>query len=305
MDISIIIVSWNTRNLLKKCLQSIYEHANGVSFEIFVVDNGSRDGTVEMVRREFTNVTAIANEANRGFAGANNQGIQKAKGQYILLLNPDTELKNDALLRMDEWMDAKPACGIAGCHLLNADLSHQNSVRRFPSVSDQTIILLKLHHLFPRLSPIRHYLIDDFDYEKESPVDQVMGAFFMIRREVIKKIGMLDERNFFNWFEEVDFCRRARGAGYEVWYTPIAEIVHHYGQSFKQVMPFAKQRMWNRSLRRYFRKHHSVIVYSIIVIVSWIALGLSILYSSRKRFLAPSGWLWVRRGDRNLFPKPK
>lgn len=275
MDISIIIVSWNTRELLKKCLASIYANTQGASFEIFVVDNGSRDGTVEMARREFTNVTVIANEANRGFADANNQGIKRALGRYILLLNPDTELKSDALSRMAEWMDTKPSCGIAGCHLLNADLSHQNSVRRFPGVSDQTIILLKLHHLFPRIPPIQSYLADDFDYEKESPVDQVMGAFFMIRREVIKKIGTLDERNFFNWFEEVDFCRRAREAGYEIWYTPVAEIIHHYGQSFKQVMQFAKQRMWNRSLRRYFRKHHSVIAYCVISFASWIALGLA------------------------------
>ncbi len=260
---------------MKKCLESIYAHTRGISFEIFVIDNGSHDGTVEMIRLEFPSVTCIANAVNRGFAGANNQGIEMAGGRYVLLLNPDTELKNDALARMTEWMDTKPNCGVVGCRLLNTDLSHQNSVRRFPRLLDQIIILLKLHHIFPKLPPLSRYLASRFDYTKESKVDQVMGAFFMIRLEGIEKIGILDERNFFNWFEEVDFCIRAREAGYEIWYTPSADVIHHYGQSFKQIMPFAKQKMWNRSLRRYFHKHHSVIEYSVIASVGWIALGMA------------------------------
>ena len=275
MDVSIIIVSWNTRDLLQKCLQSIYKHTRGISFEIFVIDNGSHDGAVEMIRLEFPGLTCIANVVNRGFAGANNQGIKRAGGRYVLLLNPDTELTNDALSLMTKWMDEKRECGIAGCHLLNTDLSHQNSVRRFPQLLDQTIILLKLHHLFPKL--LSSYLESDFDYRKESKVDQVMGAFFMIRRSVIENLGELDERNFWNWFEEVDFCLRARDRGYEIWYAPLANVIHHYGQSFKQVMPFAKQEMWNRSLRNYFKKHNSIIAYCVITLASWLAVLISLI----------------------------
>ncbi|MBI4359603.1 MAG: glycosyltransferase family 2 protein [Candidatus Jacksonbacteria bacterium] len=305
MDISIIIVSWNTRDLLKKCLESIYARTRGTSFEIFVIDNGSRDKTIETVRQEFPDVITVSNTENRGFAGANNQGIRKAKGRYVLLLNPDTELKNNALLGMANFMDKKsPVCGVAGCHLLNADLSHQNSVRRFPGVLDQVIILLKLHRLFPGLAPISFYLASDFDYSKETSVDQVMGAFFMIRRETLEKVGMLDERNFFNWFEEVDFCRRARECGYEIWYTPSAEVIHHYGQSFRQVMLFAKQRMWNRSLRRYFRKHHSVIEYSVIASVSWIALGMVWCMDLVKRILAPRQPTASPMSPKSVLPSP-
>jgi GT2 family glycosyltransferase len=265
MQISIIIVSWNTRDLLKKCLQTIYEHARGISFEIFVIDNGSRDGTVEMIQNEFKEVRCMVNTVNMGFAAANNQGILSASGRYILLLNPDTELIDNALQKMIDFMENKSSCGIAGCHLLNPDKGHQDSVRRFPGFLDQTFILLKLHHIFPHFKPFDDYREKGFDYSKARIVDQVMGAFFMVRREVFEKIGLLDEKSFFNWFEEVDFCKRAYEAGFEVWYTPHAEIIHHYGQSFKQIMPIAKQKMWNKSLSMYFRKHHPKSAYCSII----------------------------------------
>jgi GT2 family glycosyltransferase len=257
MDLSIIIVNWKVKNLLEKCLWSIFEQTKDIKFEVFVVDNASADGSVEMVREKFPQVNLIASSENLGFARGNNLAIQKAHGRYILLLNPDTEILENALSKMVHFMDTHPECGIAGCKLLNPDLTLQPSVRAFPSFASQVLILLKLHHLFPHSKAIYHYLKYDFDYEKTQEVDQVMGAFMIIRREVIKKIGLLDE-NFWIWFEEVDFCKRAKEAGFKVLYTPDAKIIHHFGQSFKQVMNVKKQKDFNRSLAYYFKKHGTI-----------------------------------------------
>lgn len=274
MDLSIIIVSWNVRDLLKKCLSSIYKHTRGITFEIFVIDNGSTDNSALMIKEKFPKVKLAINQENKGFAAANNQCIKKAVGDYILLLNPDTELKEDSMTPMVEFMKQNDACGIAGCHLLNSDGSDQTSVRRFPGFLDQALILLKLHRILPNLTPLRRYLCADFDYSREQKVDQIMGAFFMIKREVIDKIGLLDEK-FFIWFEEVDYCLRAQKAGWQVVYAPVTSVIHHFGQSFKQMMTVDKQKIWNKSLRYYFLKHRGFAKYVLIILLSWISLGLS------------------------------
>jgi len=284
MDLSIIIVSWNVSNLLKKCINSIYKRTQGISFEVFVIDNASADNTVQIIRKNFSQVKLIINQENKGFAGANNQGIKGAEGDYVLLLNPDTELKEDSFTKMVKFMKDNPKCGIAGCHLLNPDGSHQDSVRRFPKFLDQALILLKLHHIFPQFAPFQHYLCKDFDYKQEQQVDQVMGAFFMIRRKVIEQIGLLDEK-FFIWFEEVDYCQRAKAAGWQVIYTPLTSIIHHFGQSFKQVMTIKKQKIWNRSLRYYFFKHYGFWKYAVIALLSWISLGLVYLLNFKAQIL--------------------
>ena len=256
MDLSIIIVNWKVKDLLKKCLQSIFEQTKNISFEVFVVDNASSDGSVEMVREKFPQVDLIASSENLGFAKGNNLAIKKSRGRYILLLNPDTEILDNALEKMVRFMDAHLDCGISGCNLLNPDLSLQPSVRAFPNLASQAFILLKIHHLLPHTKTIYKYLVQNFDYEKTQEVEQVMGAFMMIRREVVDKIGLLDE-NFWIWFEEVDFCKRAKSAGWEILYTPEAKIIHHFGQSFKQAMGVKKQKDFNRSLSYYFKKHET------------------------------------------------
>lgn len=257
MDLSIIIVNWKVKDLLEKCLRSIFEQTKNIGFEIFVVDNASGDGSVEMVREKFPQVDLTASTENLGFAKGNNLAAKKANGKYVLLLNPDTEILDNALEKMVKFMNNHPECGIAGCKLLNPDLSLQPSVRSFPTFASQVFILLKLHHLFPHSKAMYHYLMQDFDYEKTQEVDQVMGAFFMIRREVIEKIGLLDE-NFWIWFEEVDYCKRAKNAGWKILYTPEAKIIHHYGQSFKQVLNVKKQKDFNKSLSYYFKKHQPI-----------------------------------------------
>ena len=254
MDLSIIIVNWKVKDLLEKCLRSIFLQTKNINFEVFVVDNNSGDGSVEMVREKFPQVDLTASAENLGFAKGNNLAIKKSRGRYVLFLNPDTEILDNALDKMVRFMDAHPECGIAGCKLLNQDLSLQPSIRAFPDLASQIFILLKIHNFLPHSKAMYKYLAGVFDYEKMQEVDQVMGAFMIIRREVIEKIGLLDE-NFWLWFEEVDFCKRAKEAGWKILYTPEAKIIHLYGQSFKQALSVPKQKVLNRSLAYYFKKH--------------------------------------------------
>ncbi|OGL72308.1 hypothetical protein A3D72_01400 [Candidatus Uhrbacteria bacterium RIFCSPHIGHO2_02_FULL_57_19] len=254
IDVSVIIVSWNTRELLGRCLKSLFEQTHGVSFEVFVVENASSDDSAEMVRSEFTQVNLIANDANLGFARANNQAIAEAKGECVLLLNPDTELIDDGISNLVAVARKHPEAGIVGGKILNPDRSIQASVRRFPTLCSQVLITLKFHHAFPDIPCLRRYFANDVNPESEQSADQVMGAFFLISRQALNIVGTLDER-FFIWFEEVDYCKRVVNAGLKVLYTPVAQVVHHGGESFAQVFALKKQKMFNASLAKYMRKH--------------------------------------------------
>ena len=289
MDLSIIMVPWNVRDLVRENLKAIYNTSPQSSpykgeevfeFEVFAVDNNSRDGTKEMIRNEFPQVKLIANNYNAGFAMANNQAIKIAKGRYILLLNPDMRVLPGTLETMIKWMDEHKEVGLAGCHLVHPVKSPQMQgaeqfhgvkkngetvphVRRFPTVWDQLAIVLKLPHLFPSL--LDKYLMRDFNYSKESEVDSIRGSFFMIKREVIEKIGALDER-YFIWFEEVDFCRRVWQAGWKVMYTPAAQCVDYVGKSFAQVKRGVTQKYFRDSMLKYFKKWHPVWQYYVLKI---------------------------------------
>jgi len=283
MDLSIVILNWKVKDLLRKCLASVYEHTSGIDFEVFVVDNDSRDGSVEMVLQEFSQVTLMANNTNVGFAAGNNQAIEQASGDFVILLNPDTELTSNAFAKIIEVMQMHPEVGVCGPKLLNPDGTLQNSVRHYPSFCSQALVMLKLHNFLPWLPPVRHYFATDFDYEREQEVDQVMGAAFMIRRDVLEDIGGLDQ-DYFIWFEEVDYCRRAANAGYKVLYTPQAEIIHHGGESFVQALGLQRQKYLNDSLLKYMKKHHGMLawsglaaLYPISMLLAWLAdaVGLS------------------------------
>lgn len=275
MDLSVVIVSWRVRDLLRQCLRSLYQHTSGLKFEVFVVDNNSLDGTIEMVRQEFPQVELIVHAKNYGFAAANNEATKSAAGRYVLLLNPDTELFDNALGRMVELMDKNEGWGIAGCRLLNPDKTLQESVRRFPDWFSQALILLKLHYTRLGQKILRHYLAKDFNYEAVSSVEQIMGAFFMIRRAVLDKVGLLDERYFY-WFEEVDYCRRAKDADFDVVYTPEPAIIHHGGASFKQ-LSWHKQIIWDHSLQHYFWLHGKKWQWFILWLLQPISVFLALL----------------------------
>lgn len=253
MDLSIITVSWNVKDYLRASLEAIFQHVGTVNGEVWVVDNASTDGTGAMLRewaRKEPRLRVLLNNTNVGFARANNQAIEQANGRYILLLNPDMRVFPDTLATMVQWMDVHPKAGVAGCHLVDETGETVPHVRRFPGLWNQLAIILKIPHLFPRV--LDRYLMRDFDYTKEARVDSVRGSFFMIRREALR-VGLLDER-FFIWFEEVDFCKRMRSAGWEVWYTPAARCVDRVGRSFAQVGGIKKQKMFLKSMYRYFEK---------------------------------------------------
>jgi len=276
MDISIIIVSWNVREKLKDNLRAIFE-SKDINLEVFVVDNNSADGSVEMVKEYYPKVKVIANQDNLGFAKANNQAIKQASGKYILLLNPDMRVFDDTLSRMFSWMNAHENAWVGGCRLLDESARIVEEVRNFPTLLDQLAIILKIPHIFPTV--LNRYLKKGFDYLKAASVDSIRGGFFMIRREVIEKIGLLDER-FFLWYEEVDYCKRVKEAGGEVWYMPTAECIDLVGQSFKQVNVLMKQKYFRDSMLEYFKKWRPSYEYYILK-SAW-PIGLTIVKVGEK-----------------------
>lgn len=275
-DLSIITVNWKVADLVGELLGSIEANREGLSIEIFVIDNDSDDGIESTVaafrQRSAIPIALIQNERNLGFAAANNQAIRRTSGRVVALLNPDTRVTKGALKRMVDWMDAHPHAGIAGPKLLNPDGSTQPSVRRFPGLLDQSMILLKAHRLWPDAPPLNRYRATDFDETKEQDVDQLMGAALFVRREVFEDIGLLDEA-FFIWFEEVDFCKRAKDAGWRVVYVPSAAVRHQGGASFAKAMTLRKQRYFTSSLLTYFRKHRGAWTFAILAVPAVIGLG--------------------------------
>lgn len=243
MKLSIILVNYNTRELLRSCLSSIYRETDQIEFEVIVVDNGSQDGSLEMLAQEFPCVRAIANAENRGFAAANNQGAAQARGTYLLLLNSDTEILDRAIEKTVAFMDAHPEIAIAGCRLRNPDGSLQPSCRSFPSPWHLFVEATFLYRLFRRSPRFGAYHMSHFDHASSRPVDVVMGAFMMIRRPVFEKLGGFD-RTYFMYTEETDFCYRARQAGFATWFFSDAEILHHVAAS-------------KTSSRAYFLQLHS------------------------------------------------
>ncbi|HNW55569.1 MAG TPA: glycosyltransferase family 2 protein [bacterium] len=251
LDLAIVIVSWKVKDKLRANLQQLLASQFSGSFDIWVVDNDSRDGTIEMIREEFPQVKLIANQINLGFAKANNQALKEIKARYSLLLNPDMLVEPTTLVSMVEWMDKNPEATVAGCHLKQVSGETLLHVRRFPTLVDQLAIVLKLPHFFPHI--LDKYLRTDFDYGVAAPVDSVRGGFFWLRANESGQVPLLDER-YFIWFEEVDYCRQVKLSGGQVWYTPAANCLDYVGQSFGQVGRSRKQLYFRQSMIKYFAK---------------------------------------------------
>jgi len=275
-DISIIIVNWKVKSLLKKCLDSILKYQEDLALEIFVIDNNSKDGSLKMIKDHYPQVKLIALESNQGFAKANNLGLREGEGKYFLLLNPDTEIREGFFKKVIKYLDKHTAIGILGPQILNPDQTIQESVRRFPTFFSQVLVLLKLKNILNNNKFLKHYLEKSFDYHKIQNVDQVMGAAFFIRRAVLNKIGFLDEK-FFIWFEEVDYCQRAKKQGFIIKYFPEVSIIHQGGYSFQKQLAFQNQRIFNKSLLYYFKKHKSFLEYFLLLLL--IPFNLFLTYS--------------------------
>jgi GT2 family glycosyltransferase len=269
MDLSIIIVSWNVKDKLRDNLRALYASKGDFNFEVIVIDNNSEDGSVAMVKDDFPQAELIVNIRNEGFAKACNQGIKDAKGDYILLLNPDMRVKEDTLFNMIKWFDDNPRVSVSGCKLISETGEIIKHVRRFPTIWDQSAVVLKIPHIYQGI--LKKYLCDDFNYDWAEKVDSIRGGFFMFRYDAIQPINFLDER-FFLWFEEVDYCRRIKESGGEVWYTPTAECIDYVGQSFKQVASSKKQKYFRDSMLKYFKKWHPRWQYWVLWFLWWVGL---------------------------------
>ena len=253
MDLSIIIISWNTRELLGRCLASVEDELRAqptLSAEIWVVDNGSRDDSVALVRRRFPAVRLVANQHNAGFAAANNQALRRSRGRTLLLLNPDTELEPGALAALLAYMAAHPEAGAAGPYTRNPDGSLQISCYPAPTLARELWRLLHLDALWPYAV----YRMDRWDPARPRRVDGLQGACLLLRREALEQVGLLDER-YFIYSEEVDLCYRLQRAGWQLAWVPRARIVHYGGQSTQQAAADMFLQLYRGKLL-FFRKHY-------------------------------------------------
>ncbi|MGH2592460.1 MAG: glycosyltransferase family 2 protein [Anaerolineae bacterium] len=256
IDLSIVVVNWNVRDLLRRCLDSIFA-AGQPRLEVIVVDNASSDGSLDMLRADFPHVTLIANADNRGFPAANNQGLAAARGRLVMTLNPDTAIVADALARMIAYLDAHPDVGALGPQLLNPDGSIQSSRRRFPTFATALFESTWLQGIAPH-SVLRRYYVDDVPGDVPQEVDWVTGACIVVRREALEAVGGFDP-DFFMYSEELDWCRRIKSAGWKIVYLPAAKVIHHLGKSSEQVVA-ARHIHFQTSKVRYFRKYHGRVV---------------------------------------------
>ncbi|MCY4073529.1 MAG: glycosyltransferase family 2 protein [Chloroflexi bacterium] len=268
-EISVIIVNWNVRDLLDKCLASLFEAQDAAEpgdgkrppLEIIVVDCNSQDASVAMVRARYPGVKLLPQPENVGFTRGNNLGMEAAGADTFLLLNPDTEVPKDSLITMLGYLQQHPNTGILGPHTLNTDGSHQSTRRRFPTLMTGIFESSWLAALAPS-SVFDSYFMRDTEDDAILEVDWVQGSALMLRRAVYQDIGGLDE-GFVMYSEELDFCKRAKDAGWKVMYHGGAKIRHHGGKSSEQVAAF-KQIQFHSSKLRYFRKHHGYAHYALL-----------------------------------------
>mgnify|MGYP000483548861 CR=1 FL=1 len=263
-DLSVVIVSWNVRELLRRCLASIvgasapspeglFPLPGGRSLEVWVVDNGSSDGSAEMAQTAFPGVNLLTS-ANRGFAAGCNLGLARSQGRYVMLLNADTEVVGPALVTLLDYMDAHPDVGVLGPQLRYADGRLQSSRRRFPSPLTGFLESTLLQQWFPRNRWLTHYYALDLPDDAPAEVDWLVGAALVVRREALAQAGPLDE-GYFMYSEEMEWCRRIKGHGWRVVYLPAATIVHHEGRSSEQVVA-ARHIYFQTSKLRYWRQVH-------------------------------------------------
>lgn len=256
MDLSVIIVNYNVRQFLENALASIYRALEGINAEVFVVDNASDDGSVEMVKAKFPHVCLIENSANVGFARANNMALKLTTGRYLLLINPDTVVQEDTLKVMMQFLDAHPDAGLAGCKILNPDGSFQLPCRRsFPTPWVAFTKTFGLSALFPKSRLFGKYNLTYLSPDETYPVDAVSGSFMMLRREVYERVGGLDEA-FFMYGEDLDWCYRIRQAGYNVYYVHATTIIHFKGESTRR-SDIDEVRTFYQAMQLFVEKHFS------------------------------------------------
>lgn len=226
LDLSIIIVTYNSKRYLQDCLGSVFAQTTDLDYEVFVVDNNSNDGSQEFIKTEFPSVRLIENSENVGFARANNQAIVQSQGRYVLLLNPDTVVLTKATNKMVGFMDSRPDVSATGCRLLNEDGSLQHSIARYPTLINQMAAGLFLHRLFPRIHLFQEIITSESSYQSDHKVEWVFGAALIVRKDVFTEVGLMDE-DYFLFSEEKDWCYRVNKANRDAYFFHGAEIIHY------------------------------------------------------------------------------
>jgi GT2 family glycosyltransferase len=253
-NLSIVIVNWNGKKILSDCLDTLTKHVSSEGYEVIVVDNGSTDGSVEMVKLHSCPLRLIENTENMGFAYANNQGFEIAVGKYVLLLNSDTLILGDVLQESVKYMDNHDNVGVLGCRVLNSDFTLQRTCARQPNLLMGVLKTTGLHRL-GSLFGFEHY--DNWLRDSEREVGVVTGCYLMTRRSIIESTGGLDEQFFFN-YEETDFCRRVADRGWRVTFSPVGEIIHLGGGSSGKDNPWREFNLAKGKIQ-FFRKHSGAV----------------------------------------------
>jgi GT2 family glycosyltransferase len=248
LDISVVIVNWNTKALLLECLKSVFESIRDISFEVWLVDNASSDGSVQAVRNIYPSMLVIQNDRNLGFAAANNLAFKRMSGRYAVLLNTDTVLTEDAIRKLHDFMESNSQAGLACGQLLNSDGSKQNSMANFPSLLTLLLNETILRILFPKKFPSKRD-----EYTSPLEIDSCIGACMMARKKAMEEVGLFDERFFF-FLEETDWALRMKRAGWKIYFVPGAHIFHHQGQSVGHGV--SSRKIFYTSRYAYFKKWH-------------------------------------------------
>ena len=274
-DLSIVVVSYNTREVLRRCLELVRAGSRGLDVELIVVDNASTDRSAEMVAECFPEATLIANQRNVGFGKANNLAFLRTRGRYVLLLNPDTAVGPDALAELVRFADAHPDAGVVGARLEYPNGSLQHSAFRFPDLRQAWFGFFDVVPIDSRINgryePAR--------YERPFRAEHLLGACLLLRREALEQVGPFDPR-YFMYFEETDLCARLRRAGWDNLYTPAARVVHLGATSTGA----ARERMsveFHRSQAYFYRKHYGPAGYAALKAIVWLGVGYRLARSLR------------------------
>lgn len=267
-DISVIIVNLNTRELLDACLASVERERSVLSLEVIVIDNGSSDGSVGMVESKYPATILLRNSRNQGFARPNNDGLRRARGRHLLLLNSDTVVRPGALGRLLACLESHPDAGACGPRLVYPDGRLQYSAKGFPTLWTHVCDMSGLDRLFPRTALFGSGELRMFDYDRPGTADHLMAAAFLVRRETYEKVGPLDER-FAIYYNDMDWCYRMVHAGWKIWYVPDALVEHHLGKTVGAVnKQFTFFTMLYNNVMFFYQKHYgrgSVIIYRLVL----------------------------------------
>lgn len=284
MKLSIILVNWNTKDLTRDAIISIFDQTKNIEFEVIVIDNNSSDNSVEMIKKEFPQIILIENKENRGFGRANNQGLAIARGEYIMFLNTDVKVLDGAINILVDYLDMSPSVMMVGPRLLNTDMSFQHACRRnLPNPLNSFFHLFGLVKIFKHSQVINSYKQFTADPEVTGPVEAISGAAMLFRRQVYEEIGGFDER-FFMYGEDLDFCKRIFDKGWGVVYVSSAKIIHFGGQSSKK-RKVQSLRNFYEAMWIYYKKHFAPKQFFLVNVAVWLAIKIKLFIAVMINYL--------------------